>query len=674
MNKFKLVAPFSVSGDQPAAVAKITERFAVAKEQTLLGVTGSGKTFTVANIIERLQKPTLVLAPNKTLAAQLYAEFREFFPENAVEYFVSYYDYYQPEAYVPATDTYIEKESSINEEIDKLRHSTTRSLLERNDVIVVASVSCIYGIGSPDEYKAHKLFLEVGNDYDRSELLRQLVVMQYTRNDFDFTRGHFRVRGEVVEIFPACEDSQVIKLQFFGELLEEISLVDPLRGNSLKTSVSPSPLMRITVYPSSHYVVSKAKLERAMIGIKDELRQRLQQLESENKLLERQRLEQRTLLDLEMLEEMGMCPGIENYSRHLTGRSPGDSPPTLLDFFNNDFLIVIDESHVTVPQVRGMHAGDRARKQTLVDHGFRLPSAYDNRPLKFEEFCQRLDMVLYVSATPGDYELAQASNSGGVVEQIIRPTGLLDPVVEVRPAEHQVEDLLVLAKGVIAGGERVLVTTLTKRLAEELTTYYQGVGLRVRYLHSEIGTVERVQILHDLRQGNFDVLVGINLLREGLDLPEVALIGILDADREGFLRSYRSLIQIIGRAARNLNGRVILYADKMTPSMQQALNETNRRRIIQYDYNQEHNIIPVSVKKKVHGGIISTLKLEASPEDIESKTLNKTLGHARDHQLLEKKIAQLKKQMQMFSKQLRFEEAARLRNEIKELKELLDLV
>lgn len=684
---FKLVAPFEMAGDQPQATEKIVNCFLSSPEsadmlgrekkiceQTMLGVTGSGKTFTMANIIARMQKRTLVLAPNKTLAAQLYAEFREFFPHNAVEYFVSYYDYYQPEAYIPATDTYVEKDSAINDEIDKLRHSATQSLLEREDVIVVASVSCIYGIGSPEEYKQHKITLFANTEYDRQKLLQELVQDQYTRNDMDLTRGHFRVRGDTVEVFPANEDSQIVRLQFFGDELESIQLVDPLLGKVI------APLNKVTIYPSSHYVVSSERMKSAMASIKEELRERLAVLKAENKLVEHQRLQQRTLLDLEMMEEIGFCSGIENYSRHLTGRRPGEAPPTLIDFFGDDFLIIIDESHITLPQVQGMFAGDRARKTTLVEHGFRLPSAIDNRPLSFDEFCQHLHYTLYVSATPADYEIERSR--GRVVELIIRPTGLLDPVIEVRPADNQVEDLLLLSKQVVARGERILVTTLTKRLAEELSSYYQRVGMRVRYLHSDITTIERVQIIKELRLGKFDILVGINLLREGLDLPEVALIGIMDADKEGFLRSTRSLIQTIGRAARNANGKVVLYAMTITRSMRMAIEETNRRRIIQSAYNKQHGIVPMTVNKKITGGIMEALNIDfddeidsrvSSKKGLTSKkatSKSKSLVQNLTPEELDQKIMELKKEMQKFSKRLRFEEAAKIRDEIKRLSEM----
>jgi excinuclease ABC subunit B len=661
MNKFKLVSKFEPSGDQPVAIAQIVEGFNSKKEQTLLGVTGSGKTFTMANVIQKLQKKTLILAPNKTLAAQLFAEFREFFPENAVEYFVSYYDYYQPEAYVPGTDTFIEKDSAINDEIDKLRHSTTRSILEREDVIVVASVSCIYGIGSPDEYSSQKLTIFLNDEIDRDDFLRSLVSIQYKRNDIDFHRGTFRVRGDVVEIFPAHEDSQVIRIEFFDNVVDGISLIDPLRGKILET------LKRVVIFPSSHYVVGEEKLKSAVTTIKEELRERLSQLESEKKLLEVQRLTQRTLFDLEMLEEMGFCMGIENYSRHFTGAKPGDPPPTLIDYFNKDFLLIIDESHITVSQVGGMYRGDRARKQTLVDYGFRLPSALDNRPLNFEEFTTKLDQILYVSATPSDYELNQCK--GEYVEQIIRPTGLLDPIVELRDSTHQVDNLLIEIKKVVALQERVLITTLTKKMAEELTSFYRSVGMKIRYLHSDIDTLERMEILRDLRLGEFDILVGINLLREGLDIPEVSLVAILDADKEGFLRSTRSLIQTIGRAARNESGRVILYGIKKTKSITEAMDVTQARRIKQEQFNQANNITPVGVKKKVSGGVIDILRGQKKSN---SSARQKITHEQADltPEALDAKIKELKKQMKDESSRLNFETAAKIRDEIKQLTEI----
>jgi excinuclease ABC subunit B len=589
---FKLASTFSATGDQPEAIGKLVKGLNEGKKsQVLLGVTGSGKTFTMANVIAQVKRPTLILCHNKTLAAQLYTEFKEFFPDNAVEYFVSYYDYYQPEAYIPSTDTYIEKDSQINDEIDKLRHSATRSLLERNDVIIVSSVSCIYGLGSPEAYEGLILHLEAGKEYNRQDMLRKLLEIQYKRNDIDFHRGTFRVRGEVVEVYPAYEEDVAIRFEFFGDELEAISTFDPLRG------IRYEKIPRVTVYPASHYVTTLDNRKRAMDSIRKELQERLQELNAQNKLLEAQRLSQRTLFDLEMMEQIGFCQGIENYSRHLTGRNPGDPPPTLMDYFPKNWLCFIDESHVTVSQIGGMYRGDRARKMNLVEHGFRLPSALDNRPLNFQEWEKILGQCVYVSATPGDYELKLTD--GDVAQQVIRPTGLLDPVVEVRGAQTQVEDLLHEIRLRIERKERVLVTTLTKRLAEDLTRYYTEKKIKVKYLHSDIETLERVEILRDLRLGTFDVLVGINLLREGLDLPEVSLVAILDADKEGFLRSERSLIQTIGRAARNSNGFVILYADKVTHSMDVAMRETKRRRAIQEAYNLEKGITPTTIQKKI---------------------------------------------------------------------------
>lgn len=658
---FKLKNPFSPGGDQPRAIKELVEGFSLhnKKEQTLLGVTGSGKTFTMANVIQALGKKTLVLAHNKTLAAQLYAEFKEFFPENAVEYFVSYYDYYQPEAYVAGTDTYIEKDASINDEIDKLRHSATRNLIERDDVIVVASVSCIYGIGAKDEYDAQKTKVFVGDQLDRDDFLRTLVSIQYERNDIDFSRGTFRVRGDLVEVFPAHEDANVIRLEFFGDEVDSISIVDPLRGKILES------LSAVTIFPKSHYVVGEEKLKSAIEAIKIELRDRLQELEKEQKLVEKQRLEQRTMYDLEMMEELGYCSGIENYSRHLTGANPGDPPPTLIDYFDKNFLMIIDESHITISQVGGMYRGDRARKENLVNFGFRLPSALDNRPLKFDEFEAREDLVMYVSATPGDFELKKTH--GEYVEQVIRPTGLLDPVIEVRNAETQVDDLLEEAKKIIKKGFRVLITTLTKKLAEELTSYYVSVGMKVKYLHSDIDTLERMEIIRDLRNGEFDILVGINLLREGLDIPEVALVGILDADKEGFLRSERSLIQTIGRAARNSEGKVILYAYKMTPSMDRAISETNRRRKIQEDFNSKNGITPKTILKAVSGGVIETLRgTKGGKGGKKSKTKVTELSL----ESIDKRINELKAEMKIAAKELRFEDAAKMRDEIKSLTEM----
>jgi len=659
--KFKLESAFKPMGDQPVAIEKITKAFTDnEKFQTLLGVTGSGKTFAMANVIQSLGKKTLILAPNKTLAAQLFGEFKEFFPHNAVEYFVSYYDYYQPEAYVPGSDTYIEKDSAINDEIDKLRHSATRSLFDREDVIVIASVSCIYGIGAPEEYYNQRIILFNQDKFDRDELLRRLVEIQYQRNDVDFHRGTFRVRGDVVEIFPAYEESQVVRIEFFDDVIDGISIIDPLRGKVIQS------LSRVDIYPKSHYVVGKDKLKSAVEHIKLELRDRLKELQDQNKLVEFQRLQQRTLLDLEMLDEMGFCPGIENYSRHMSGTNAGDPPPTLIDYFKKDFLMIIDESHVTIPQVGGMYKGDRARKQNLVDYGFRLPSALDNRPLNFEEFETKLDQVLFVSATPAKYELEQTK--GEYVEQIIRPTGLLDPVIDFKDAKNQVDDMLIEAKKVIAKGNRVLITTLTKRLAEELTTFYRGVGMRIKYLHSDIETLERMEIIRDLRLGEFDILVGINLLREGLDIPEVSLVGILDADKEGFLRSTRSLIQTIGRAARNSEGRVILYGFKKTPSINEAMQITAERREKQSKYNTQHGITPKTINKKVSGGVIEVLR---GVKKSDKKGRNKEISdQILSPAAIDAKIAELKQMMKEAAQGLRFEEAAKLRDEVKKLTDL----
>lgn len=660
---FKLVTPWPAGGDQPKAIKELVEGFNGGKtKQTLLGVTGSGKTFTMANVIQALGKKTLVLAHNKTLAAQLYAEFKEFFPHNAVEYFVSYYDYYQPEAYVAGTDTYIEKDSAVNDEIEKLRHSATRSLIERQDVIVVASVSCIYGIGSKEEYSAMKAQVSVGEVLDRDDFLKTLVAIQYERNDIDFSRGCFRVRGDVVEVFPAHEESNVVRVEFFGDEIESIAMVDPLRGKVIET------LKGVTIFPKSHYVVSEAKMKDAIANIKIELRDTIQDFIKKEKLLERQRIEQRTLYDIEMMEELGFCSGIENYSRHLTGAKAGDPPPTLIDYFDRDFLMIIDESHISVSQVGGMYRGDRARKENLVNYGFRLPSALDNRPLKFNEFEERQDIVLYVSATPADYELEKTN--GEYVEQIIRPTGLLDPIIEVRSAETQVDDLLKEVRATIANGSRVLITTLTKKLAEELTKFYTSSGIKVRYLHSDIDTLERMEIIRDLRLGEFDVLVGINLLREGLDIPEVSLVGILDADKEGFLRSERSLIQTIGRAARNAEGRVILYAYKTTKSMAVAIGETQRRRKIQEEYNLKHGITPKTIKKSVSGGVIETLRGTKGTKGPKKKQTVEILTP----EALDKRIEELKKLMKEASRDLRFEDAAKIRDEIKSVNDLRILV
>ncbi len=629
-------------------------------------MTGSGKTFTMAHVIEQLNQPALVLAPNKTLAAQLYSEFKELFPHNAVEYFVSYYDYYQPEAYIPSTNTYIEKDSAINEQIDRMRHSATRSLFDRRDVIIVSSVSCIYGLGSPEAYLGMMIHIESNTEMNRDHFLRELIRIRYQRNNVDFHRGMIRVRGDIVEIFPPYEEQRVIRIEFFGNFIEKISWVDPLTGEVFEE------IDQIGIFPGSHYVTGDDNIKRAIVMIRDELRERLQELQKQIKLVEAQRLEQRTLYDIEMMEQMGFCQGIENYSRLMTGRAPGQAPPTLLEYFPENFITFIDESHVTVPQIGGMYRGDRQRKMTLVEHGFRLPSALDNRPLNFQEFETFMDKVVYVSATPGDYELKKSE--GMIVEQIIRPTGLIDPIVEVRPVKHQVDDLLKEIKIRVAKKERVLVTTLTKRSAEDLTEYYESLGIKVKYLHSEIHTVERVEILRDLRLGVFDVLVGINLLREGLDIPEVSLVAITDADKEGFLRSTRSLIQTIGRAARNLNGFVILYADRITDSMRKAMSETERRREIQDKYNKDNNITPASVKKKILAGLDSLFDGHPSVKITgqNSKEQNIFDKYAHKPNELGKEILKLREKMKKASAQLEFEEAAKIRDEMKRL-EILEL-
>jgi excinuclease ABC subunit B len=656
---FQIVSEFTPTGDQPRAIEALSRGLNDgAPEQVLLGVTGSGKTFTMAQVIACAERPTLVLAPNKTLAAQLYAEFRELFPNNAVEYFVSYYDYYQPEAYIPQSDTYIEKDSAINDAIDKLRHSATRSLLTRRDVIIVASVSCIYGLGSPEEYRNMHLFLQVGADYPLEEMKRRLVYMLYERNDFSFFRGTFRVRGDVLEIFPPYEEDRAVRVELFGDTIEEIKIVDPLRGVVLQE------LSELTVFPGSHFVTSKERLQAAIRSIKEELKERLAELEGEGRLLEAQRLEQRTLFDLEMLQELGYCHGIENYSRHLTGRRPGEPPPTLLDYFPPDFLTFIDESHIAVPQLNGMYRGDRSRKETLVAYGFRLPSALDNRPLRFEEFEARRQHVIYVSATPGAFELERAQER--VAEQIIRPTGLMDPEIVVRPADSQVDDLLEEIRIRADRSQAVLVTTLTKRMAEDLTDYYHNLGVRVRYLHSEVKTLERIELVRDLRRGEFDVLVGINLLREGLDIPEVSLVAVLDADKEGFLRSERSLMQTCGRAARNVEGRVILYADTITESMRRTIEETERRRLLQEGYNREHGITPETVKSRIKDVMASIYEQDyvtVEPEAAEAEAEYETV------QELKKEIAHTDKKMREAARDLAFEEAARLRDRLKQLKE-----
>jgi len=656
--QFKLVSPFEATGDQPQAIERICDRLGQDQRHTvLLGITGSGKTFTIANVVDRLQRPTLVLAHNKTLAAQLFGEFRDLFPENAVRYFVSYYDYYQPEAYVPASDTYIEKDSIVNEEIDRMRHAATHALLSRRDVIIVASVSCIYGIGSSEHYANMTVHLERGQEVDRDAVLRRLVEIRYDRNDFDFHRGTFRVRGDVVEIFPSYEHDRALRVEWFGDEIDAIHWVDPLRGATL------SSLDQIRIHPGSHYVTSSTNLVRAMEGIKVELRERLGALEGEGKLLEMQRLEQRTLFDLEMLDQLGYCTGIENYSRHLSGRAPGEPPPTLLDYFPDDVLVVIDESHQTIPQLQAMYRGDRSRKETLVEYGFRLPSALDNRPLRFDEFEARGFQRIYVSATPGDYELEQTG--GEVVEQLIRPTGLVDPRIEVRPVANQVDDLLAEIRERAAVGERVLVTTLTKRMAEDLTEYYQDVGVRARYLHSEVDTLERIEIIRDLRRGVFDVLVGINLLREGLDLPEVSLVAILDADKEGFLRAERSLIQTSGRAARNVNGTVLMYGDRITKAMRKAMDETLRRREIQVAYNEEHGITPETVKRAILdlSGTIFDSDYRAVPAP-EPEGMDKVVPED-----VEGVLAKLRKEMRAAAEKLEFERAAQLRDRIHELEQ-----
>lgn len=658
--KFNLVSQFELAGDQPRAVDLLSQGLDKGcRAQVLLGVTGSGKTFTMAHVIARSQRPALILAPNKTLAAQLYAEFKELFPENAVEYFVSYYDYYQPEAYIPQSDTYIEKDSAINDAIDKMRHSATRSLLTRRDVIIVASVSCIYGLGSPDEYKSMHLFLKTGEDYPLEDIQRRLVYMLYERNDISFHRGTFRVRGDVLEIFPAYEDEQAIRVEMFGDTIEAIRIIDPLRGMAL------AEVAELTVFPGSHFVTSKERLQSAINGIKEELKERLAELNEANRLVEAQRLEQRTEFDLEMISELGYCNGIENYSRHLTGRRPGEPPPTLLDYFREDFVLFIDESHISVPQVRGMYRGDRSRKETLVDFGFRLPSALDNRPLRFEEFDARLNQEIFVSATPGDYEIEEAE--GRIVEQIIRPTGLMDPEIEVRPAPSQVDDLLEEIRLRTAAGEAVLVTTLTKRMAEDLTEYYENLGVAVRYLHSDIKTLERVELIRDLRKKEFDVLIGINLLREGLDIPEVSLVAVMDADKEGFLRSERSLIQTCGRAARNSRGKVIMYADKITGAMRYTIEETERRRRIQAEYNQRYGITPETIQSKIKD-ITETIY----EKDYASVTLEaaEKLPHYESLADLRKEIRQLTREMHAAAAELAFEEAAGLRDRIKDLQEL----
>jgi len=653
-HQFEIISAYSPQGDQPVAIEKLVEGInSGKKKQVLLGATGTGKTFTISNVIKEVQKPTLVMAHNKTLAGQLYSELKDFFPNNAVEYFVSYYDYYQPEAYVPQTDTFIEKDAQINDEIDKLRHSATSALFERDDVIIVASVSCIYGLGSPEEYRELVVSLRVGMEKDRNQLLRELVDVQYGRNDIDFKRGTFRVRGDVVEIFPASLDEHCIRIEFFGDEIDRIREVNALTGEVL------AERDHVAIFPASHFVTREEKMKVAIENIEKELEERLKELNDNGKLLEAQRIEQRTRYDLEMMREMGFCSGIENYSRHLTLRPAGATPYTLLDYFPKDFLIVMDESHVSVPQVRAMYNGDQARKQVLVDHGFRLPSALDNRPLTFDEFEEKTNQVIYVSATPGPYELEQSPE---VIEQIIRPTGLLDPPIDIRPIEGQIDDLLGEIQDRIAKNERVLITTLTKKMSEDLTDYLKDVGIKVNYLHSEVKTLERIEIIRDLRLGKFDVLVGINLLREGLDIPEVSLVAILDADKEGFLRSERSLIQTIGRAARNENGRVIMYADRITRSMEIAIEETKRRRSIQEAYNEEHGITPKTIQKGVRDVIRATTAAE------ETETYEATPAKKMTKKEREKTIAKMEAEMKEAAKALDFERAAELRDLLLELK------
>ncbi|MGD9302065.1 MAG: excinuclease ABC subunit UvrB [Desulfobacterales bacterium] len=662
MPQFELISDFEPTGDQPQAIEKLSHNLLKGKRHNvLLGVTGSGKTFTMAHVIARTNKPTLVIAPNKTLAAQLYNEFKQLFPNNAVEYFVSYYDYYQPEAYIPSSDTYIQKDSSINEMIDKLRHSATRSVLSRRDIIIVASVSCIFGLGAPEDYLGMRVDIETEMEIGRDAFLFKLVAMQYERNDVDFHRGVFRVRGDRVEVFPAYEEDKAIRLDFFGDQIEAISEIDPLRGSVARR------MKRATIFPASHYVTQKTTLKKAMASIIDELKERKEYLQRENKLIEVQRIEERTQFDLEMIQELGYCNGIENYSRHLTGRKPGDPPPTLLDYFPQDYLLFIDESHIAVPQIRGMYWGDRSRKKTLVEYGFRLPSALDNRPLKFEESEARISQVTYVSATPAEYEVSKAKDA--LVELIVRPTGLIDPLIEVRSAKNQVDDLLEEISNHQKHLERVLVTTLTKRMAEDLTEYYSDLGIKIRYLHSDISTLERMDIIRDLRIGKFDVLVGINLLREGLDIPEVALVAILDADKEGFLRSARSLIQTCGRAARNVSGKVIMYADVVTRSMQQCIDETNRRRKIQQTYNHQHGITPKTIQKDI-------TRVFNFGNDKDNSTVDQLAEVIETYKSLEDidaAINSLEAQMNEAAKNLEFEQAADLRDQIRALQKLVVL-
>ena len=648
---FKLHSDYKPTGDQPQAIEKLSNGIKEGKKfQTLLGVTGSGKTFTMANIIQNIQKPTLVLAHNKTLAGQLYSEFKEFFPENNVEYFVSYYDYYQPEAYIASSDTYIEKDASINDEIDRLRHSATAALYETRDVIIVASVSCIYGLGDPDDYENLVISLRPGMEKSRDEIMRRLIAIQYTRNEIDFKRGTFRAKGDILEVYPSNENESALRIEFFGDEIDSIAQINPLNGKKINL------LKHIFIYPNSHYVTNKDKMEKAITEIEKERDEQIEFFKKQNKLIEAQRIEERVNFDMEMLKETGFCQGIENYSRHISGRKPGSAPFTLLDYMPKDFLLLVDESHVTIPQVGGMYNGDRARKESLVNYGFRLPSAFDNRPLKFNEFEERINQCIFVSATPAKYE---AEHSEQVVEQIIRPTGLLDPEIEVKPIENQIDDLITQVKERIEVGDRVLVTTLTKKMAEDLTAYLKNVDIKVRYMHSDIPALERMEIIRDLRIGEFDVLVGINLLREGLDIPEVSLVAILDADKEGFLRSERSLIQTIGRAARNTNGKVIMYADELTDSMEKAISETNRRRKIQMEYNEKHGIVPETIKKSVR----DTIKISII-EDVKSKY------EISESESIEDIINRLTDEMLICASKMEFEKAAELRDKINELKDI----
>lgn len=654
--EFKIQSEYKPTGDQPEAIDKITDALnRNEKFNTLLGVTGSGKTFTMANIIKNVNKPTLIIAHNKTLAAQLYSEFKEFFPENAVEYFVSYYDYYQPEAYVAHSDTYIEKDASINDEIDKLRHSATAAVLERRDCIIISSVSCIYGLGDPEDYKKLMVSLRPGMEKDRDEIIKKLIEIQYERNDVNFTRGTFRVRGDILEIFPANTDERAIRIEFFGDEIDRITEIDYLTGKLVGLR------NHVVIFPASHYVTTPERIDKAIIDIQKELKDRVDYFKENDKLVEAQRIDQRTRYDIEMLKEIGFCQGIENYSRHITGREPGEKPYTLMDFFPDDFLIIVDESHVTVPQVRGMYAGDRSRKSSLIDNGFRLPSAYDNRPLNFNEFEENINQILFVTATPGPYEIEHSTT---IAEQIIRPTGLLDPVIEVRPINNQIDNLVGEINSITEKGERVLITTLTKKMSEDLTNYLKDIGIKVKYLHSDIDTLERIEIIRDLRLGKFDVLVGINLLREGLDIPEVSLVAVLDADKEGFLRSETSLIQTIGRAARNSNGKVIMYADKITRSMQSAIEETKRRREIQMHYNEVNNIVPTTIQKGIRKGIEATV---VADEEAVYGDINEN-----NEDSIRESIENLKVEMMEAAQNLQFERAAQLRDKIKELEDKLN--